>query len=182
MTKHRATVIGCVALALAAVPGAAHAAPAKEITADTKFKFGQGGVLQLEGFDEKYKLRKSPVEVRVVQIEKGKISDAKGQGLPVSAKGMVPWYLRAELRYAGADFQGSAPSFGGAFSDGSSAGSLITTRDFGPCAYTSTIRLNKKQRTGRDCSVLLAPRGVPVVSAYLFASVGKRSVKITWKK
>lgn len=153
------------------------------ITSDTILKFGQKGVLNLDGFDENAKTRKSPVAVRVLKIEKGKASDLKGQALPASATGMVPYYIRAELSYAGADFQGSAPSFSGEFSDGSDASGLITSRDVGPCAYTSTIRLNKKQRTGLDCTVVLAPPKVPVVSAYFFHSVDKRrSIKVTWTK
>lgn len=175
--------LGLVVLALAAVPCAAEAAPAGVITSDTTLKFGQKGVLNLDGWDKNFDLRRSPVAVRVLKIEKGKAADMKGKGLPASATGMVPYYIRAELSYAGADFEGSAPPFGGAFSDGSSAGSVITTRDFGPCAYSSSIKLNKKQRTGLDCSVVLAPPKVPVVSAYFFHSVNKqKSIRVAWTK
>lgn len=55
----------------------------------------------------------------MLKIDKGKASDLKGQRLPASATGMVPYYIRAELSYAGADFQGPAPAIGGQFSDGS---------------------------------------------------------------
>lgn len=183
MRKSWTYPLGLVALGLAAVPCPAQAAPAGVITSDTTLKFGQKGVLNLDGFDKNFKTRRSPVAVRVLKIEKGKASDLKGQGLPVSTTGMVPYYIRSELSYAGADFQGSAPPFGGAFSDGSDATSLITTRDLGPCAYTSTIRVTKKQRSGLNCTAVLAPPKVPVVGAYFFYSVDKhRSIKMAWTK
>jgi hypothetical protein len=184
--KFRTYPIVLVAVALAAVPCAAQAAPAGVITSDTTLKFGQKGVLTLDGWDptsEKFKSRKAPVAVRVLKIDKGKASDLKNQGLPASATGMVPYYIRSEVSYAGADWEGSPPLFSGQFSDGSSASALITSRDVGPCAYTSTITLNKKQRTGLNCRVVLAPAKVPVVSAYLFHPVGEhKSIKVTWNK
>jgi hypothetical protein len=178
--------VGLVALAMAAVPCAAQAAPAGPITSDTVLKFGVKGVLTLDGWDptsEKFKSRKAPVAVRVLKVEAGKASDMKNQGLPASTTGMVPFYIRSEVSYTGADWEGSPPLFSGEFSDGSDASALITSRDFGPCAYTSTITLNKKQRTGLSCRVVLAPAKVPVVAAYLFHPVGEhKSIKVTWNK
>lgn len=105
------------------------------ITSDTTLKFGQKGVLTLDGWDptsEKFKSRKAPVAVRVLKIDKGKASDLKGQGLPAAATGMEPYYIRSEVSYTGADWEGSPPSIGGEFSDGSSASGLITSRAVGP--------------------------------------------------
>lgn len=184
--KHRAAAAGFVALALAAVPCAAQAAPAAGITSDTTLKFGEKGVLKLDGWDpksEKFKARKSAVAVRVIKIDKGKTSDLKGLGLPKSATGMVPYYIRSELSYTGADFTGGGPSFSGAFSDGSGATALITSQDVGPCADTPTVTLDKKHRTVLQCTAVLAPPKVPVVGAYLFYSVDThKSVKVTWTK
>lgn len=172
-----------MALALAAVPCAAQAGTAKAITTDTTLKIGQKGVLNLDGYDKNFKSRKADVAVRVTKIEKGKVSDLKGHGLPASATGMVPYYIHSELSYAGADFQGSPVLFGGEFSDGSGAGSVITSENIGPCAHVSDIKLSKKQKTGTACEVALAPPKVPVVSAYTFQSVDKkRSIKVKWTK
>jgi hypothetical protein len=186
MPKSWTFPVGLLALAMAAVPCAAVAAPAGPITEDTTLKFGQKGVLVLGGWDpsaEKFTSRKAPVGVRVLKIDKGKASDMKGQGLPASATGMVPFYIRTEVSYAGADWTGSPPLMGGEFSDGSSASGVITSRDFGPCAYTSDITLSKKQRTGLSCRVVLAPATVPVVAAWMFNTVGEhKSIKVTWNK
>lgn len=186
MARHRVAVTGFLALALAAAPCAAQAAQPGVITSDTTLKFGQKGTFNLDGWDpnsEKYKARKSAVAVRVLKIDKGKASDLKGHGLPASATGMVPYYIRSELSYAGAEFHGSPPLFGGEFSDGSGAASLITSDAIGPCADTSTITVGKKHRTALDCTTVLAPAKVAVVKASFFYSVDKhRSVKVTWTK
>ena len=186
MAKAWTYPIGLVALALAAVPSAAQAAPAPAITSDTTLKFGEKGVLNMDGWDpksEKFKARKSPVAVRVLKIDKGKAADVKKLRLPAAASGMVPYYIRAELSYAGADFTGSGPLFDGAFSDGSSSTALITSEDVGPCANTDTVTLDKKHKTVLQCTAVLAPAKVPVVSAYLFYSVSEhKSVKVSWTK
>lgn len=186
MVKHRMVSTVLAALMLAAGAGAASAAPAtpapKVTTSDTTLKIGQKVVVRLDGFDERFKSRRSPVRVQVVRIEKGKPADLKGSGLPASTTGMVPFYIRAVLSYAGADFQGSAPLFSGSFFDGSRAGAVITSRDIGPCAAGDTIKLSKQQRNGRDCTVVLAPPGVQVVAADIFVQNDKGdSFTVTWK-
>ena len=187
MAKHRVAVTGFVAaLALAAAPCAAQAGPAKAITKDTILKIGTKGVLNLDGWDpksEKFKSRRADVAVRVTKIEKGKVSDLKGLGLPKSATGMVPYYIRSELSYVGADFQGSVPLFDGEFSDGSRAAAILTSRDVGPCAITHTIELSKKQKTSYVCTAVLAPPKVPVVSASVFHPIPKKpAIYVRWTK
>jgi hypothetical protein len=191
MIKLRIVSTGACALALCAAPATAVAAAATPalaegaITSDTTFKIGKKARLKLMEYGDQpgEKKHRVPVDVRVVKIEKGKPADLKGSGLPASTTGMVPWYIRSEIGYAGADFTSIYPSFRGGFSDGSSATSVYFNKKIGSCEETSGPKLNKKQRTVRSCNVVLAPPGVPVDRASTYYSVSEhRSVTVTWKK
>lgn len=191
MTKLRKISTGVFALVLCVVPSTAVAvestpgASDKAITSDTTLKMGKKGLLELVNYakSSREKNRRVPVDVRVVEIEKGKASDLKGKGFPASATGMVPWYIRVELGYAGGDYDSLFPSFRGGFADGSSTATVLTTEKIGPCKELLGAKLNKKQRIARNCTVVLAPAGVPVVRAFTYHSVSaNRSVTVTWKK
>ncbi|MGQ0844340.1 MAG: hypothetical protein ACT4QF_09400 [Sporichthyaceae bacterium] len=191
MTKLRKFSTGVCVLALCAVPSTAVAvesapgASGRAITSDTTLKMGKKGLLELVNYAVRSgeKNRRVPVNVRVVKIEKGKASDLKGKGLPASTTGMVPWYIRSELSYAGGDFDSLFPSFRGGFSDGSTATDLFTNKKIGSCKEASSAKLNKKQRTALNCQVVLAPAGVPVDRAFTYHSATEnRSVTVTWKK
>jgi hypothetical protein len=184
MVKVRAVPTVLVTLTLAAVPCDAHAAgaPPGVLTSDTTLKIGQTGVLKLDGFDEHYKPRRSPVGVQVSKIEQGKPSDLNGKGLPVAAKGMVPRYIHSLFSYTNAAYQGSPPPFSGEFADDSNATALIRSENIGPCPYVDNVKLSQQQKTVAACDVVLAPPGVKVVGAFIFVTTdAKRSIEVTWR-
>ena len=186
MTKHRWVSTALAGLMLAAVSGAVHAAEATParlaptvITADTTLKFRQKGVVKVRNLDNS----KVPVGIRVMKIQKGKPADLKGQGVPPSAKGMVPYYIRVVFSYAGADYRGAPGSFYGKSADGSRGALLITSADIGPCVEDSIITLSKRQPTAPACEVILVPRGVSVVAAeFNETNEAGRLFTVTWQK
>jgi hypothetical protein len=187
MVRARDVSAVLVASALVAVPGAARAAaaPPAVITSDTTLKFGQTGVLKLDGFDgqaKQFKALRAPVGVQVAGIEQGKPSDLNVKGVPTAAKGQVPWYIRSVFSYANADWEGSPPPFLGLFADGSSASALIGADKIGPCVHVDDIILNKQHPSVARCEVVLAPPGEKIVAADTsFNSDAHRPIEVTWK-
>lgn len=173
-------------LALAAAPGAIRAAEAapsapapRVITSDTTLKIGQKGVVKVRRLDNV----KVPVGIRVVKIQKGKPADLKNKGVPASANGMVPYYIRVVLSYEGADYHGVPGSFYGRSADGSRATLLITSADIGPCNEDSIIKLSKQQRTAVACEVVLVPQGGSVTAAeFSENNEAGRLFTVTWQK
>lgn len=186
MPKLRSVSIALAALTLAAGLGPAHAAevatakPApKVISSDTTLKIGQKGVVKVRSLGNV----KVPVGIRVVKIQKGKPADLKGQGLPASTNGMVPFYIRVVLSYAGTDYHGVPGSFNGKTADGYRATLLITSADIGPCNEDSIIKVSKQQRTATACEVVLVPRGATVVAAeFSENNEAGRLFTVTWQK
>ena len=132
------------------------------ITSDTTLKLGQKGVIKVRNLDNK----KVPVAIRVTKLQKGKPADLRGQGLrPSDTKGMVPFYIRVVLNYAGADYHGDPGNFYGVSSDGSRSLLLGSSKGIGPCTEDSIVTISKSQRRASACVVVLVARGAKLVAA-----------------
>lgn len=187
MTKCRTISTALVTLILTAGTSAAYASEQASsdpsppvLTANAELRFGQKAVVNTIAYGGEA----LPVGITVVKIHKGKPSDLKETDLPPLGDGMVPWYIRSVLSYAGKNFRGGIPSVGGKLSDGSYTAPGVVSGEVKPCTREYGTKLTAKHRTYAYCDIVLAPRGVKVVAAdYRQRNAdGSWAFDVTWHK
>lgn len=147
--------------------------------AGTTLKFGQPAVMDFSYNDKKGKL-----EITVTGITKGRTADLSGLDLSGKAKKMVPYYIHATIKNAGAtDLSLTWPDGPrGVLASGEEARSLSVLGDFAKCdSYPKTHKF-PPGKSYRTCAPVLADPGETVTGAKWSSDEFSDGPTATWTR
>jgi hypothetical protein len=124
------------------------------------------------------------VDVTVVGIRQGAITDLKGFELNAQQKASVPYYLTSKVTNDGAPFatQFSAPGVVALDAHGNTQSSLgLLLGNLKQCPQVTAPKAWKTSQSITSCDVYLMPQGSSIVSAQYNGTPAYAASPITWK-
>jgi hypothetical protein len=124
------------------------------------------------------------VDVTVVGIRQGAITDLKGFDLTAQQKASVPYYLTSKITNDGAPFgtQFSAPGVVALDAHGNTQSSLgLLLGNLKQCPQVTAPKVWKTSQNITSCDVYLMPHGSSIVSAQYNGTPAYAASPITWK-
>jgi hypothetical protein len=122
------------------------------------------------------------LQVTVLSIKQGSLSDFKGVQLDATEKATTPYYVRFKLTNVGSGDLKSGPlgAVSGVDNTGHSATSVTFIGDFPPCDDTSPPKPFTKGKTWSNCQVFFVPGGIKKVAYSGFVQKYIES-PVTWQ-
>jgi hypothetical protein len=124
------------------------------------------------------------IDVTVVSIRKGAISDLSRFDLSARQKASVPYYLTSKVTNNGAPFptQFSEPDIAAFDTHGTTQSSLgLLLGNLKQCPQVAAPKVWKTGQSTTPCEVYLMPQGSAIVSAQYIGTPAYAASPVTWK-
>jgi hypothetical protein len=124
------------------------------------------------------------IDVTVVSIRKGAISDLSRFDLNAGQKASVPYYLTSKVTNNGAPFptQFSEPDIAAFDTHGNTQSSLgLLLGNLKQCPQVAAPKVWKTGQSTTSCDVYLMPQGSAIVSAQYIGTPAYAASPVTWK-
>jgi hypothetical protein len=124
------------------------------------------------------------IDVTVVSIRKGAISDLSQFDLNAQQKASVPYYVTSKVTNNGAPFPThfSAPDIAAFDTHGNTQSSLgLLFGNLKPCPQVAAPKVWKTGQSITSCDVYLMPQGSAIVSAQYIGTTAYAASPVTWK-
>jgi hypothetical protein len=128
--------------------------------------------------------QRTKIDVTVVSIRRGAISDLSGFTLNAKQKASVPYYLTSKVTNNGAPFrtQFSTPDIAALDAHGNTQTSLgLLLGNLKQCPEVAAPKLWKTGQSSTSCDVYLVPQGSAIVSAQYNGTPAYSASPVTWK-
>jgi hypothetical protein len=128
--------------------------------------------------------RRGQIDVTVVSIRKGAISNLSGFDLNAQQKASVPYYLTSKVTNNGAPFptQFSAPDIAALDAHGNAESSTgLLLGNLKQCPQVTAPKVWKTGQSTTTCDVYLMPQGSAIVSAQYNGTPAYAASPVTWR-